>query len=79
MALSRGHQSLWRALSDQDDTIDCKGQGMSTLDWIGKQAVVSHHQDLAYWFIHCDSELSAGDPEAGNFLVQGDNLDHIFS
>ncbi|PPB79952.1 site-specific DNA-methyltransferase (adenine-specific)/adenine-specific DNA-methyltransferase [Albidovulum inexpectatum] len=47
---------------------------MPTLDWIGKQAVVNHHREVPYRLIHCDKELSAGDAEAGNLLVQGDNL-----
>ncbi|MEM1086971.1 MAG: site-specific DNA-methyltransferase [Pseudomonadota bacterium] len=50
---------------------------MPTLDWIGKQAVVNHHRDVPYRLIHCDSELSAGDPDAGNLLVQGDNLEAL--
>ncbi len=50
---------------------------MPTLDWIGKQAVVNHHREVPYRLIHCDSELSAGDPEAGNLLVQGDNLEAL--
>ena len=47
---------------------------MPTLDWIGKQAVVNHHREVPYRLIHCDSDLSAGAPDAGNLLVQGDNL-----
>jgi len=47
---------------------------MPTLDWIGKQAVVNHHREVPYRLIHCDADLSAGNPEAGNLLVQGDNL-----
>src|SRR3954469_16228132 len=47
---------------------------MPTLDWIGKKAVVNHHREVPYRLIHCDSELSAGDPDSGNLLVQGDNL-----
>ena len=50
---------------------------MPTLDWIGKQAVVNHHREVPYRLIHCDSELSVGDPEAGNLLVQGDNLEAL--
>ena len=50
---------------------------MPTLDWIGKQAVVNHHREVPYRLIHCDSELSAGDPDAGNLLVQGDNLEAL--
>ena len=50
---------------------------MPTLDWIGKQAVVNHHREVPYRLIHCDAALSAGDPEAGNLLVQGDNLEAL--
>lgn len=47
---------------------------MPTLDWIGKQAVVNHHLEVPYRLLICDASLSTGDPEAGNLLVQGDNL-----
>ena len=47
---------------------------MPTLDWIGKKAVVNHHREVPYRLIHCDGELSAGDPDAGNLLVRGYNL-----
>jgi site-specific DNA-methyltransferase (adenine-specific)/adenine-specific DNA-methyltransferase len=50
------------------------GAGMPTLDWIGKQAVVNHHREVPYRLVHCDGALSAGDADAGNLLVQGDNL-----
>lgn len=50
---------------------------MPTLDWIGKQAVVNHHREVPYRLVHCDGELSAGDSEAGNLLVQGDNLEAL--
>ena len=47
---------------------------MPTLDWIGKRAVVNHHRELPYRLLHCDDSLSAGEPGAGNLLVEGDNL-----
>jgi DNA modification methylase len=47
---------------------------MPTLDWIGKKAVLSHHRQVHYRLLKCDPSLSAGDPESGNLLVQGDNL-----
>lgn len=50
---------------------------MPTLDWIGKKAVVNHHREVPYRLIHCNGKLSAGDPEAGNLLVQGDNLEAL--
>ena len=50
---------------------------MPTLNWIGKDAVEHHHAEVPYRLVHCDSELSAGDPDAGNLLVQGDNLEAL--
>src|SRR5713226_3353677 len=47
---------------------------MPTLDWIGKSAVLQHHRTVPYRLIHCDSKLSAGEPDAGNLVVEGDNL-----
>ncbi len=47
---------------------------MPTLDWIGKKAVLNHHREVPYRLLGCDSSLSVGDPDAGNLLVQGDNL-----
>jgi 16S rRNA G966 N2-methylase RsmD len=46
---------------------------MPTLDWIGKKAVLNHHRQVPYRLLRCDPTLSAGDPESGNLLVQGDN------
>lgn len=50
---------------------------MPVLDWIGKKAVVNHHRDVPYRLVHCDGALSSGDPDAGNLLVQGDNLEAL--
>ena len=50
---------------------------MPRLDWIGKAAVENHHDEVPYRLIHCDGALSAGDPEAGNLLVEGDNLEAL--
>ncbi len=47
---------------------------MPSLDWIGKKAVLNHHRQVPYRLLHCNGKLSAGDPDAGNLLVQGDNL-----
>src|SRR5665213_2155494 len=54
--------------------IALNGWRMPTLDWIGKKAVVNHHRQVPYRLLHCDRALSAGDPDSGNLLVQGDNL-----
>ena len=50
---------------------------MPTLDWIGKKSVVNHHREVPYRLIHCDKANSVGDPDAGNLLVQGDNLEAL--
>jgi len=47
---------------------------MPTLDWIGKKAVLNHHRQVPYRLLHDNPELSVGDPDSGNLLVQGDNL-----
>lgn len=52
---------------------------MPSLSWIGKEAVEHHHKEVPYRLIHCDGDLSAGDPDAGNLLVQGDNLEALKS
>lgn len=50
---------------------------MPTLDWIGKPAVINHHREVPTRLLHCDGALSAGDPDAGNLLVEGDNLEAL--
>lgn len=47
---------------------------MPTLDWIGKKAVVNHHKEVPFHLLNCDLNLSVGNSESGNLLVQGDNL-----
>ena len=50
---------------------------MPELNWVGKKAVLNHHNRVPYRLLKCDSSLSAGDPSAGNLLVQGDNLEAL--
>ena len=47
---------------------------MPTLNWIGKDAVVHHHEEVPFHLLRCDDALSVGEPGSGNLLVQGDNL-----
>ena len=47
---------------------------MPSLNWIGKPAVVKHHKDVPYRLLEPAPELSCGDPESGNLIIQGDNL-----
>jgi hypothetical protein len=39
---------------------------MPTLDWIGKKAVINHHNEVPYRLLRCNKELSVGDPGSGN-------------
>jgi adenine-specific DNA-methyltransferase len=47
---------------------------MPTLNWIGKEAVEKHHEDVPYRLLEPVSELSCGEADSGNLIVQGDNL-----
>ncbi|HHW75922.1 MAG TPA: site-specific DNA-methyltransferase [Xanthomonadaceae bacterium] len=47
---------------------------MPTLNWIGKEAVVKHHQDVPFRLLEPAPELSCGIADTGNLIVQGDNL-----
>ena len=47
---------------------------MPVLNWIGKSAVVKHHKDVPYRLLEPVPELSCGDADSGNLIVQGDNL-----
>ena len=47
---------------------------MPTLDWIGKEAVVHHHQQVPFHLLKEHPQRQVGDPAAENMLIQGDNL-----
>lgn len=47
---------------------------MPSLNWIGKDAVVKHHQDVPFRLLEPVPALSCGDAASGNLIVQGDNL-----
>ena len=47
---------------------------MPTLNWIGKEAVEKHYKEVPYRLLEPLVELSCGDKQSGNLLVQGDNL-----
>jgi len=50
---------------------------MPRLEWIGKQAVVGHDQEVPFRLLNCDGALSAKDSGSGNLLVQGDNREAL--
>ncbi len=47
---------------------------MPTLNWIGKEAVLNHHQHVPFHLLKDVPDLAVGDPGTGNLIVQGDNL-----
>jgi adenine-specific DNA-methyltransferase len=47
---------------------------MPTLDWIGKKAVINHHNEVPFHLLREVPELSVGELGTGNLLVEGDNL-----
>lgn len=46
---------------------------MPTLNWIGKDAVIRHHNEVPFRLLEPDKKRSHGDSD-GNLIVQGDNL-----
>lgn len=47
---------------------------MPTLNWIGKEAVIKHHKEVSFRLVEPVAELSCGEANSGNLIVQGDNL-----
>jgi DNA modification methylase len=47
---------------------------MPTLDWIGKDAVVDHHQEVPFHLLEEDEGRAVGAPDTDNLLIEGDNL-----
>lgn len=47
---------------------------MPTLDWIGKKAVLHHHQEVPYHLLRDVPELGCGPADSDNLIVEGDNL-----
>jgi len=47
---------------------------MPTLNWIGKETVVNHHQQVPFHLLKDVPSLACGQPGDGNLIVQGDNL-----
>ncbi len=49
---------------------------MPTLNWIGKEKVVTHHQDVPFRVL--DKKYTFGDtPDSGNMIIHGDNLEAL--
>lgn len=50
---------------------------MPTLQWVTRDVDVKRAEAVPYRLLEPVAELSAGDPAAGNMLIQGDNLDAL--
>jgi len=50
---------------------------LPTLDWIGKEAVINHHNEVPFRLLEHDPKLSHGEPNTGNMLIEGDNLEAL--
>jgi adenine-specific DNA-methyltransferase len=44
---------------------------MPTLDWIGKEAVLNHHNEVPFHLLKEEHNLSVGKSGTGNLLVEG--------
>jgi adenine-specific DNA-methyltransferase len=47
---------------------------MAMLTWVGRDAVVDHHERVESRPLQDVPELGCGDPASGNLIIQGDNL-----
>lgn len=57
---------------------------MPTLNWIGKDKVVAHHQNVPYKVLDhkygfCDGETISSETNSGNLIIHGDNLEALKS
>jgi adenine-specific DNA-methyltransferase len=45
---------------------------MPTLNWLGKDKVINHHQDVPFRVL--ERSYAYGEPDSGNMIIKGDNL-----
>ena len=50
---------------------------MPSLNWIGKDKVLNHHNEVPYRIL--DKKYEYGDDAAGNMIIHGDNLEALKS
>lgn len=48
---------------------------MPTLEWIGKEKVINHHQQVPYRVL--EKQYTYGDDNSKNMIIRGDNLDAL--
>ena len=49
---------------------------MPTLNWLARDEDIRVASRVPYRLLEEASNLSAGEPDTGNMLIQGDNLEH---
>jgi adenine-specific DNA-methyltransferase len=50
---------------------------MPSLNWIGREAVLNHHNEIPYRLLRFEATHAVGAVESGNLLVEGDNLEAL--
>ncbi len=50
---------------------------MPTLNWIGKEKVVTHHNDVPYRVLNHQYDYGTPTGEGGNMIIHGDNLEAL--
>ena len=50
---------------------------MPILNWLSRDQAIGAAKGVSYRLLEEASELSAGDPNTGNMLIQGDNLEAL--
>ena len=50
---------------------------MPSLNWIGKEKVLNHHNEVPYRVLN--KKYCYGDDDAGNMVIHGDNLEALKS
>lgn len=48
---------------------------MPTLEWIGKEKVINHHQQVPFRVL--EKQYAYGDGDSENMIIRGDNLEAL--
>jgi hypothetical protein len=54
-----------KVIADYTNHHSTRTSPMPTLDWIGKQAVLNHHNTIPFHLLRCKPELSQGEKRSG--------------
>ena len=50
---------------------------MPTLNWIGKDKIISYHNEVPFRFLNQKGEYSVNSKETENLLIKGDDLEAL--